>query len=241
MAEAAGAEDLPPTVRGWRLWGVSWALCLWQAFARDPRRAVAEARWLRPTRRSWRRFSLQIHGRDFLADLYAASREAGVRPFLMWGTLLGCIREGDFLANDGDIDIGIVHTDYRRKAALIEGMRRRGYRLRYDLPYKISLWRPDRVLHMDIDVFFPWNGRMVCLAHNKGRVIGATFPADAFAALRDTVFLDLPVLVPAAADDILTAIYGNWRVPAADYDSGEHLGNRLVLAPGDPLPRPPPD
>ncbi len=212
-------------------------LCLWHGFARNPRLALGHVRDLRLRARTWRRLSLRIHGSDFLADFYAASREAGIRPFLMWGTLLGCMREGRLLDHDQDLDIGILHGDYARKDRLIAAMKAAGYRVRFDTPYKFSLLHRDGVLHLDVDVFYPWNGALICTTVRKGAIIGTSFPADSFGRLKEIVFMDdLGVLVPDPPEPILTAVYGNWRTPQPGYNSGRDPLNRLQIKPGDPLP-----
>ena len=63
----------------------------------------------------WRGLEIQFHGKTFLRDFYEASSEVGIRPFLMWGTLLGCVREGRLLRHDNDIDLGILWSDYAKK------------------------------------------------------------------------------------------------------------------------------
>jgi hypothetical protein len=40
-------------------------------------------------RKTCKAFGLRVHGEAFLRDFIVASREAGMEPFLMWGTLLG--------------------------------------------------------------------------------------------------------------------------------------------------------
>ena len=61
------------------------------------------------------RFDIQFHGKRFLRDFYEATDKVGIRPFLMWGTLLGCVREGRFLRPDSDIDLGILWSRIREK------------------------------------------------------------------------------------------------------------------------------
>lgn len=46
--------------------------------------------------------------RDNLQDLYDVLREYQVRPFLLFGTLLGAYRENNFIEHDKDIDLGIT-------------------------------------------------------------------------------------------------------------------------------------
>ena len=234
----------PKTANSRPLWGVKHVRCLWHGIARHPEIAFDAMRGLGLRRDTWRRFSLKIHGRDFLSDLYAASREIGISPFLMWGTLLGCVREGGFLANDLDLDVGILYSDYLKKDALVSAMEQRGYIVRYDAPHKLSLVRPDHFLKLDIDVFYPWNGRMICAAMHHGRVIGASFPPNAFDEFQEVRFVeDLIVLIPASPERALESAYGDWRTPAPKYDSSGDLLNRLRLAPDQPvpeLPRPAP-
>lgn len=45
---------------------------------------------------------------EITAELTAGLAEIGVKPFLMSGTLLGVIRDGDFMAHDYDIDLGLM-------------------------------------------------------------------------------------------------------------------------------------
>jgi LicD family len=79
---------------------------------------------------SWRRGDrFRRYGKQFLRSFYESSTEAGMRPFLMWGTLLGCVREGRFLRHDYDIDVGILADDYANKDRLVAAMRKRGYEL----------------------------------------------------------------------------------------------------------------
>src|SRR6185312_12174765 len=61
-----------------------------------------------------RNFSLRINGEKFLRDFTEACDEAKMSPFLMWGTLLGCVRENGFLKHDQDIDFGILAKDWTK-------------------------------------------------------------------------------------------------------------------------------
>lgn len=150
---------------------------------------------------------------QFVADAYAAAHEAGIRPFLTYGTLLGCVREGRILPQDNDIDIGILHTDYAKKYAFFAAMRRRGYLVEHDIAYTYRFVRPDYDLYMDVDVLYPWRDKMVCSRFVDGQYQeAAIFPAHAFDELKPARLGDLPVLVPAQAELVLDSIYRDWRV-----------------------------
>jgi len=181
--------------------------------------------------------SLVRNGRRFLRDAMATAREADVTPFLMWGTLLGCVRDSGFIRHDGDIDLGIRSGDYDKRGRWIALMQRRGYRLHFDRNYKFRFSHPWHSLHIDVDVFYPHAGQVVCADRDhEGRFLGEAFAIDAFDRLRETEFLGLRVFVPDPPEAVLEAVYGSWREPRRDYDSRTGPLNRILLEPGAPLP-----
>ncbi len=186
-----------------------------------------------------RKLDIHFHGKTFLRDFYEASREVGIRPFLMWGTLLGCVREGRLLKHDGDVDLGILWSDYAKKQALVASMQSRGYGVAIDEAYKLKFKRPFCRLMIDVDVFYPWDGMMIsCLCEVDGNLLATSFGQNAFDRLREINFLgDLKVLIPDPPTTVLTTIYGDWRTPNSRYDSEHDLLNRLRIPPGTPMPR----
>jgi hypothetical protein len=181
-------------------------------------------------RRTCKVFGRRVHGEAFLRDFITASGEAGMKPFLMWGTLLGYVREGGFLKHDKDIDMGILTADWPKRHMLIEAMQKRGYELREAREYKIVFERRDRITRMDIDLFFPWEGKMVCLARERdGGFRGAWFQPDAFDNFRNCTFLGSEVLIPDTPESVLEAIYGDWRTPIKSYNSNGSIPNRFDL------------
>jgi hypothetical protein len=215
-------------------------VCLARGFRRDPRLAFQLAAGLRLNRRSWQRFSLQTGGKELLRKFYEASRETGVRPFLMWGTLLGYVRERRLLLHDKDIDVAIFGADYSKRDSLIAALERRGFVLREDRPHKLSFWGDDGILHIDIDVIYPWEGRMICTTIDPDEgLIGAWFPEASFGDLREVVFLgDISVLIPEFPELVLETIYGDWRTPVSAYNSRVGLLNRFHVPKGSPMPEP---
>jgi len=214
---------------------------LWGGFRRNPRLAWQLATHMKFDVKSLRRFCLAIHGKDFLTDVCRSADQAGIRVFVMWGTLLGAVRHQGLLPNDIDLDFGFLSADYRQKDAFVAAMVARGYLFDRDQAYKLRFVRPDRVLHADFDVFFPHEGRMICIAPaNEGGYIGAGFPADSFSRLKPMVIAgDLEVLVPDPPEPVLETIYGpGWRVPDPRYKSSTDLLNRVRFAPGEPVPGP---
>jgi hypothetical protein len=190
------------------------------------------------------------HGRRYLRDAFDAGREAGIEPFLMWGTLLGCVREGNIMPHDIDVDLGIRSGDYVKKDAFIAAMRKRGYVVYWDKPYKLKFTRRLNKLIIDVDVFFPWDGRVICLdpvRHDEyfdGAAFGEYFSIEAFDNLKEVNFLDgLSICIPDPPEPVLAAIYGEWQVPksyAWQVPSSHHCSadplNRIVFASGQTVP-----
>ena len=62
--------------------------------------------------------------------MLSASKAVGVTPCLIFGTLLGIVRDGNLWAADGDIDVGFPASDLPRLWLLVEAMAEKGYPLR---------------------------------------------------------------------------------------------------------------
>ena len=186
--------------------------------------------------KTWQILSLGVHGEVFLREFTEACNEAEICPFLMWGTLLGCVREAGFLKHDYDIDIGILARDWPKGDLLIEAMRRRGFGLEFSRNYKMRFLGRDLLAHMDVDVFFPWQGNMICFdIQENDKLIGAWFPIDAFSNFRSLPFSGTCVSIPDPPERVLEAAYGDWRTPTKDHDRSRTPW--LHIAPGATWPK----
>lgn len=202
-------------------WRLRIASAVLRGFFKDPLQALRSVRNINTEMASVYRFKLHIHGKDFLRDLMEESSKLGMRPFLMWGTLLGFIREGGFLTHDYDIDLGVLLEDYGKKNDLIRAMTARGYRVRHDVPFSLSFETRDRLLHLDIDLLYPFQGDLISSmpSERTGRITAQRFPKDAFETLERKVFPgNFSVWVPVRAEKVLETIYGVWRTPARSYN-----------------------
>ena len=63
-----------------------------------------------------------------IRDLFA---ERGIPMFLTFGTLLGALREKDFIAHDDDVDIGVFMRDRDAILALMPELEKLGFKTRY--------------------------------------------------------------------------------------------------------------
>jgi hypothetical protein len=156
---------------------------------------------------------------DDVAALIADVREALQVPvFIAYGTLLGAVREGDFIGHDTDADIAYL-SDRRHPADLAA----EAFRLQRELV--VRGWRTHRSTATFLQV---WRD---CDGNEANRIdiftayfIGETFALDCWVrgplARADLVPLGevrlagraLPA--PAAPEPLLTLTYGpNWRTP----------------------------
>jgi hypothetical protein len=104
----------------------------------------------------WRRNRhFRRHAREALEAFTHALEEGGFRYWLDFGTLLGAVREHDFIAHDYDLDIGMYLEDYSPK---IEACLKK-YGIRKSQEYVLDGDRPGRMdtyfcMGISVDIFF---------------------------------------------------------------------------------------
>jgi hypothetical protein len=136
---------------------------------------------------------------------------AGKRFFLDRGTLLGCVREGGFIASDYDIDVGIFadEIDLDEVKQLFDGTE---FTLTQDFEYKVGVASPTGI---QIDFFLTTRERGYFLSKGYRSIHNWYFtPFD----LMEYEFLGERFLIPATYEKHLDENYGNWRSPAIFYD-----------------------
>jgi len=211
-------------------WRFRIAAAVLRGFFKNPPQALRSVWDVNVEMASVYRFKLHIHGKDFLRDFMEESSKLGMRPFLMWGTLLGFIRDGGFLVHDYDIDLGIFLEDYGKKNDLIRAMTARGYRVRHDVPFSFSFETRDRLLHMDVDLLYPFQGDLISSmpSERTGRITAQRFPKDAFETLGQKIFPgNFQVWIPGHAEKVLETTYGVWRIPVRSYNYEDGPRNQI--------------
>lgn len=118
--------------------------------------------------------------------------EFNIPFFLMFGTLLGAVRDKEFIKHDKDIDLGFFREDKTDFYKVILELKKYDFRLlRTDhTDNLISVIRDDE--YIDFCFFDPIN-----------------LPVR---SLVEYPFLDTTFLIPENYDDILTTLYGDWHV-----------------------------
>lgn len=133
---------------------------------------------------------------------------------LFFGTLLGVIREGDFISHDEDIDIYILSEQREDFLELLFEFKSLGFKLARYSPYLLSLIRNDEY----IDCYF-FEKKHFSVFGNY-RYLSREFSIRAR-------YLENPILYPFLGDTfyipsepqkVLKSLYGSqWNIPIKDY------------------------
>lgn len=104
-----------------------------------------------------------------LKDIKNVLSKAGIPFWLEFGTLLGAIREKDFIAHDLDIDIGMPMSYHTQE--LVNILERNGFKLKRRITVSdgYALEETYERCGVDIDIFYFYekNGKYVCHAFSS--------------------------------------------------------------------------
>lgn len=147
-----------------------------------------------------------------MADFKEVCDSFGVRTWLNWGTLLGCVREGTPLPWDTDIDMCIDKSNEEILwTKIVPEMKKR------------RCFVPDKELHCDNDCFIIRDyERVEC---NTVEKIGNKYiyspnrcnlfcPAHHIDKLDKITVMGYEFNIPSNVDAYLTGWYGKWRIPS---------------------------
>jgi len=146
---------------------------------------------------------------DELTNIFA---DIDVDYFLMAGTLLGLMRQNDFLAHDSDIDIGIFDDNDAER--IKRNLSQAGFKFAYafgkkgkNLEYRFF----KNGIQIDIFFYYKDNDKLYCgVFDNKGNCYKYLF--DKFVSEK-TLFKNIEVQIPSNPNKYLEAQYGkDWRI-----------------------------
>ena len=210
-----GRRVVQAIARGELPWRLRWVPEYARGLRHSPRRALRLFPVTANGSLSRRGLWLQLYGHEMLRAVMDASEEVGIKPFLLWGTLLGCVRDGGLIFNDHDVDMGLLAADFRRVPELKARMAARGYSVRLDLPGKVSFRHP-RVewLWLDIDRLHEMRDHLWSMspAESDPVTFAYGFSRESFASLEPRMLEGVKVYLPAGAEEVLETIYGTWRM-----------------------------
>ncbi len=156
-----------------------------------------------------------------LEDLKIALDKNNIIFFLISGTLLGCIREKDFLANDKDIDVGVWDSySYDELVTAVSGSG-----CFYIIKNRTkNIVQIRHVNGINIDIFVHhreendyWHSALKLKWYNTPFT------------LMEWQFLGKNYLIPSNYDLYLTENYGDWQTPKTKFDSTYDTPNAEVI------------
>lgn len=172
--------------------------------------------------------SLDVDWQQAVMGLYARvsevlEKEFGLGVFLVYGTLLGAVREGGPIGHDADFDVAYL-SDRRsgpEAAAELEEVALALVHAGLDVDCKHTALHihdkasPDHRLDL-FHCYFDTDGE---IAFPFGVAGTSTFGLQDWQGLRTTRFLDHDALVPTAAEALVAHLYGDdWRQPKAGFN-----------------------
>lgn len=167
-----------------------------------------------------------------LSDLSEMANAKGTPVFLVSGTLLGCVREGQLLSHDKDIDVGIVgwENQYELCMALQESglFTVSAQHLKGKDTFYIPICHNATGMWIDIFVYHP-QGKHWVTGVDFFFGYRQTFAFTPF-ELKDVKFLGVNMKIPVNAELNLTENYGQWRTPDPGYLS--HLESPSTMNKG---------
>lgn len=160
---------------------------------------------------------MNVSQKQFLLDVSGILDEYNVKHCLMFGTLLGAVRSGQFLPWDNeDLDLGIFDQFWKNDSVWTSfniALRKKGYRVR-DMGYNYICIDRGRVLHVDLYLLLKTPVEYQVIV--TGTV--AHFPHTDFDTLGTLLFAGKAFNVPCNPHLHLERNYGpNWRTPERDH------------------------
>lgn len=146
-----------------------------------------------------------------LNTISAVFEKHGIELILAYGTLLGAIREHDFIGHDGDMDTFIWAKNMQKALDLASELDRYGIKLHcYVLPWILTY--EYKGVTCDIDPIWeavkPWNKRYVLI---EAQYINRSF----FTQIQQIDFCGVKHYIPKNPERLLVYFYGRkWRIPS---------------------------
>lgn len=171
---------------------------------------------------------------EALHDLTKIFADNNLKLFLVSGTLLGYERDGNLLAHDKDIDVGVIGWENQFEICMAlqksGGFSFSAKLLKADQAFCVPIQHKTTGVWIDIFIYYPQGDKLVTgvdfdFGHQQ------RFAFTPF-ELRAVNFLGVDMYVPDDVQRNLEENYGDWRVPDPSYIA--HLESPSIVQKGNP-------
>jgi len=175
------------------------------------------------TRHGLQRSKLRAHAEDYLghlSEVLEVLSSLEIEGCIGYGTLLGAVRDANFIAHDDDVDViyrvsgGCAGWEEvgQAQCRLAEELRSRGYGVLQKYPASLNMHVTDKRRGTVIDLFPAWEEGEECLLHMRGMRI-EKIDARLMWPVKEVLFLGRYLPAPCDPDGFLEARYGaSWCV-----------------------------
>ena len=162
-------------------------------------------------------------GPTLLRMVHHAADTAMIDLVLMWGSLLGHVRDGGIIAHDYDIDLNMFARDIPKLGRFIALLQRSGLEVDIRSPYQITITQPNgRVFGIDIWIFYENGDHFVLYSfRSRGGLLRYDLPRKFFDETDVVDFLGTTCRIPRDAKTVLDLTYGDWKVRRPDFSEDD--------------------
>lgn len=148
-----------------------------------------------------------------LKIFYSIIHNSGVRYGLMFGTLLGAIRENGFIKHDEDTDIYVLSEDKDAFYRLLPSLKNEGLKVVRNSDSFVSLMKDDEYL----DVYFFELIRKLNFKKYRSLNNNYVIRASYLESYNEMIFLGMNIRIPSQPEKVLKTLYGkSWKIPIKD-------------------------
>ena len=168
------------------------------------------------------------NGISVIKDFLKICDSQNLECWLIYGTLLGYIRENGLIKHDYDFDLGMWKSDYNK--GFQETLINNGFELVHQfegIDYD-AFEQTYKKNNVSIDIFYSYKNETETWTHvfhrekddtlapNIWKVRKLPYPNKGLAKVS---FFDEPVFIPSNSEEYLALTYGeNWRIPDSNFD-----------------------
>ena len=141
--------------------------------------------------------------------------------YLVYGTLLGIIRENNFIEHDNDVDFAYLSKQTNIKDVLQEFKSITDILRNYDILSKICgnghlhVWSPNKRNKFDL-----WTSYISENKYYLVPLIDGNIQSSVILPLKEVIFKNQKFLIPNQPETLLDSTYNNWKTPIMIYNEG---------------------